>query len=79
VSDPTNSERQRRWRQRLKAGITWQPLTCQACGGRRGGTHGALCSRCWERLTPDGKAAKAERVRRSRAKRKANPVAHDVM
>lgn len=70
MPDPTNADRQRRWRARRKAGTTWQPLTCQACSSTHGGTHGALCSRCWERLTPEGRAAKAERVRRSRARRR---------
>lgn len=70
MPDSTNAERQRRWRERQKAGTTWQPLTCQACSSQHRGAHGALCSRCWERLTPEGRAANAERVRKSRAQRR---------
>ena len=70
TTDPTNTARQRRWYARQKAGTPWQPLTCQACGANCKGVHGALCSRCWERLTIEGKAAKAERVRLSRARRR---------
>ena len=51
MPDPTNAARQRRWYARQKAGTPWQPLTCQACGRNCKGVHGALCSRCWERLT----------------------------
>jgi hypothetical protein len=69
-SDPTNAARQRRWYQRQKDGTSWVPLTCEACGGNVRGTHGALCSRCWEHRAPEGRAAKAERVRRSRANRR---------
>jgi len=70
--DPTGAERARRYRER-QAGRLPPPevLTCAACGTRISGTHGAICSRCWERLTPEGRAAKAERVRRSRARRRA--------
>ena len=70
MPDPANAARQRAWYARQKAGTPWQPLTCQACGRNSSGTHGALCSRCWERLTPEGRAAKAERVRQSRARRR---------
>jgi hypothetical protein len=72
----TNTERQARWRARQKAGIKFQPLICERCARIHRGIHGMLCSRCWERLDPAGRAAKAERVRRSRAKAKA---ARDVM
>lgn len=67
----TNAQRQRRWRDRQRAGAAFQPLTCQACGNPHRGAHDPLCSRCWERLTPEGRAAKAERVRQSRARRSA--------
>jgi predicted amidophosphoribosyltransferase len=67
----TPAERARRYRMR-KAGLLppLQPLICAACGRPRHGTHGILCSRCWERLTPEGRQAKTDRVRRSRARRK---------
>ena len=68
--DPTNAQRQRDWYARQKAGTTWQPLICQGCGGNHRGKHDPLCSRCQLRLTPEGKASEAERVRRSRAKKR---------
>ena len=68
--DPTNAQRQRDWYARQKAGITWQPLTCQACGRNHRGAHGALCCRCWIRLTPEGRAREAERVRLARARKR---------
>ena len=67
MPDPTNAKRQRDWYARQKAGTAWQSPTCQACGRNSSGIHGVLCSRCWERLTPEGRAAKAERVRLARA------------
>lgn len=64
------AERARRYR--LRQGIPFVPQTCPACGGSIGAKRSAvsdvLCRPCWERLTPDGRAAKADRVRRSRAK-----------
>ena len=69
MPDPTNAARQRAWYARQKAGTPWQPLTCQACGAN---CKGKVCSRCWERLTVEGRAAKAERVRLSRARRRSD-------
>lgn len=66
----TLAQRQARWRERQRLGIPWQPPTCQQCGGSRTAAHDPLCSRCRERWTPEGRAAKTERVRRSRAKEK---------
>lgn len=67
----TPAERSRRYRER-KAGRLPppQPPTCPACGLVHRGACGILCSRCWERLDPAGRAFKAERVRRVREKRK---------
>lgn len=45
-------------------------IPCADCGRTHTGRHGQLCSRCWERLTPEGRANRLERVRRSQAKRK---------
>lgn len=70
MPDPTNADRQRRYRERQKAGITWQPLVCAACSGNHTGAHGVLCSRCWSALTPEGRADRAARVARSRARRR---------
>ena len=62
------ADKARRYRERRAGRLPALPV-CQACGVTvlRGG---ALCSRCWERLTPDGRAAKAARVAKSRAKRR---------
>jgi hypothetical protein len=75
-TDPTAADRQRRWRERQQAGTPWQPLVCAACGGNASGgntskaTYGELCCRCWERLTPEGRAAVAKRVQQLRARRR---------
>lgn len=67
----TNAERQRRWRQRQAGDLPpVQLLACEACGRRHTGVHGVLCWRCWEQLTAEGRAARAERVRRWRARRR---------
>lgn len=66
-SDPTAAERQRRWRKRQREQLPpVERPACEACGRLHTGVHGVLCSRCWERLTEDGRAARAERVRRAR-------------
>jgi hypothetical protein len=64
----SNSERQRAWRDRQRQSVAWQPLICAACGSPHRGAHGVICASCWTRVTPDGKAANAERVRRAREK-----------
>jgi hypothetical protein len=69
-NDPTNAARQRRWRERQAERLPPAVrVPCEACGIIHTGAHGLLCSRCWERLTVEGRAAKALRVRRSRAMR----------
>jgi hypothetical protein len=48
--------------------VAW--LICEACGARHKGTrHTLLCPSCWERLTPDGRQCRTDRVKRH-AKRK---------
>lgn len=71
MSPDSDAERARRYRLR-KAGLLppSEPLLCIACGKVHRGVHGALCRDCWRSLTPEGKADRVERVRRSRAKRK---------
>jgi len=71
MPDPTNADRQRRYRQR-KAGRLPPPAkpTCPACGITHTGARGPLCSRCWERLDPSGRQFKAERVAKSRARKR---------
>ena len=74
MTDPTGAERQRRYRERLAGRLPpAQRPTCPACGITHTGARGVLCSRCWERLDPAGRAFKAERVARSRARRRAEP------
>jgi recombinational DNA repair protein (RecF pathway) len=76
-NDPTAADRQRRWRERQQDGTPWQSLVCAACGRNTSGgntstpTYGELCRRCWEKLTPEGRDAKAERVRQTRARQRA--------
>lgn len=69
-----STERWRRWKQRQTGALPlFQPLLCAACGSPRTGKRGELCSRCWTRLTPEGRADRAERVRRARQRRNINP------
>jgi hypothetical protein len=71
TTDPTNADRQRRWRDRqagrLAAAVQ---LSCQACGRNHTGARGAMCSRCWQSMTPEGRADRAARVAKVRAKAK---------
>lgn len=72
MPDPTGSERQRRYRERLAGRLPpVQRLTCPACGILHTGARGPLCSRCWERLDPAGRAYKADRVAKTRARKRA--------
>ena len=73
MPDPTNAQRQRDWYARQRAGVPWQPPTCQACGRNIRGARGVLlrlCCRCQLRLTPEGRESEAERVRQSRARKR---------
>ncbi len=75
TTDPNNAENQRRWRERQAGRLPPAPRpVCPACGITHRGARGLLCSRCWERLDPAGRAFKAERVRKVRAKRKRDGV-----
>jgi hypothetical protein len=71
MPDPTNAERQRRWRgrkaKRLPPAVR---LACSTpgCTTTHTGAHGLLCSRCWECFTVEGRADRAARVARFRAK-----------
>lgn len=68
----TNPERQRRWRER-QAGLLGPAPNglCEGCGAKHQGNHGTLCSRCWVRLTEEGREEVRERARRYRARKKA--------
>jgi hypothetical protein len=70
-NDPTAADRSRRYRERQAERLP--PVVrvpCQACGTLHTGKHDPWCQRCWLRLTPEGRADVAERVRRSRARRR---------
>jgi hypothetical protein len=68
MPDPTGAERARRYRERQAGRLPpVQRPTCPACGIVHRCARGILCSRCWERLTEEGKAFNAERVQRGRA------------
>ena len=72
MPDPTGAERSRRYRERQAGRLPPAVrVPCKACPTVHTGTHGDLCSRRWERLTVEGRAAKALRVRQSRARRRA--------
>ena len=63
---------ERAWRYRARRRGQLPPVTrleCTACGRVHTGARGALCSRCWTNLTPEGRADRAARVARSRARR----------
>jgi hypothetical protein len=71
MPDPTNSDRQQRWRDRQAGRLPpAQRPACQACGIAHTGARGQLCSRCWQSLTPEGRADRAARVAKVRAKAK---------
>ena len=61
------------WRYReRKAGRLPPPPICSSCGRRHSQARNpSICCRCWERLTPEGRAYKAKRVRETRARAKA--------
>jgi hypothetical protein len=70
MSDPRNAEYQRTWRERQARRLPpVQRPVCPACGIAHTGARGVLCSRCWERLTEEGKEFRRERVRKARRKR----------
>jgi hypothetical protein len=53
----------------------FRSLACPSCPRYHTGARGMLCCRCWERLTPEGRAYKARRVRETRARAKARAEA----
>jgi hypothetical protein len=53
--------------------VAW--LICEACGARHKGTrHTLLCPSCWERLTPDGRQCRTDRVKRHAKRKRAEGV-----
>jgi hypothetical protein len=67
--DPTNAERQQRWRDRRKAG---QSATICACGRLAYGEHAPLCRKCWL-VTDAGREWNRLRIARLRASRRVKP------
>lgn len=73
MPDPTGAARQKRYRERQAGRQTPAAKpACLDCGIIHTGAHGALCSRCWERLTPEGKRSRADRVAKARRRKRAN-------
>jgi hypothetical protein len=67
----TPAERARRYRERKAKRLPpVERVTCQACETLHTGARGVFCSRCWELCTPEGLAFKAERVARSRKRKR---------
>jgi hypothetical protein len=66
MPDPTNAERQQRWRDRRKAG---QSATICACGRVAYGEHAPLCRQCWL-VTDAGREWNRLRIARLRASRR---------
>jgi hypothetical protein len=53
--------------------VAW--LICEACRARHKGTrHSLLCPSCWERLTPDGRQCRTDRVKRHAKRKRAERV-----
>ena len=71
MPDPTTAARSRRYRERQAGRLPPAPrVPCQACGILHTGARGLLCSRCWTRLTSEGRADRADRVRRAQKRRR---------
>jgi hypothetical protein len=50
--------------------VAW--LICEACSARhKGARHLLLCPSCWERLTPDGRQYRTDRVKRHTKRKRA--------
>lgn len=72
ATDPTNNARQQRWRDRARGKLDPAPkVECVACGKTHTGARGAHCSKCWELHTVEGKAFRAARNRKYKARLKA--------
>jgi hypothetical protein len=70
MPDPTAADRQRRWRERQAERLPPAVRApCPGCNALHTGKYDPWCQRCWLKLTPEGRADVAERVRQSRARR----------
>jgi hypothetical protein len=77
MPDPTNADRQRRYRERQAGRLPpAERPTCPACSIAHTGARGLLCSRCWERLTEEGRQFKRDRVAKARARKRTIPVVY---
>ena len=73
MPDPTNADRQRRWRERQAERLPPAVrVPCETCPTMHTGKYGLLCQRCWLRLAPEGRAEVSARVQRSKARRQAS-------
>ena len=71
----TGAERQQAWRDRQRAGVeAMAPCTGAGCKRLSTGRHGSLCSICWRKVTPEGRAWWAMLAREQRAKGKRQGV-----
>ena len=71
MPDPTNAERQRRHRARQAGSLPPVELRpCATCPRLHTGTHGEHCWECWRIHTPQGRADRADRVARSKLRRR---------
>ena len=71
MPDPTAADRQRRWRERQAERLPPAVrIPCQGCSALHTGKYDPWCQRCWLKLTPEGRVNVAERVRRSRARKR---------
>ena len=53
--------------------VAW--LICEACSARhKGARHLLLCPSCWERLTPDGRQYRTDKVKRHAKRKRAEGV-----
>jgi hypothetical protein len=67
MANPNAAANSRRYRERRAQRLA--PLQqCSTCPRRHHGAHGDLCNRCWQALTPEGRADRAARVALSRAR-----------
>lgn len=75
MPDPTGADRARRYRERQAGRLPpAQRPACQACGIIHTGARGLMCARCWQSLTAEGRADRAARVAKARARAKRDGV-----
>jgi hypothetical protein len=76
MTDPRGPLWNWRYRERKAGRLPPPPPICFSCGRRHTQARDpSICCRCWERLTPEGRAYNARRVRETRARAKARAEA----